>query len=891
MRWLSKLLGDKKEARPPPSALDEARWMDRSSEGSRHTQAAERSRRPAQGGPEPSARGGSMHGSRRGGSSYPYEPATQQPRRQLPVQQDGTISLLDAARDLQDRRWGPRGGPPAPQPVHSKTVHPTTSHAGAEAGHAAAALAAPAVAASPDLWGGSRRQPTGGAPAQQQQQWQRHSGAPGAPASPDPSVPPSLRRVSSQPHTALPSGSGCSAATGSTPAHASGWDSTSLEGSRSSRHSSTTGAAGTGALLPCQASMPVPVAAAAGAKPAVQQRQAGAAGEQAGSGQVASPPPPMRWHPALGGSRQPDTAAPAPASVARQPSSRAMHDTSAASATGLASRHAGLGPLSPSQPAVTHVPVSLVSVAAAAAAAEADEEEDCLLSPTATMQRSGSAQSVSLLTFMLKGPSAASSMANSRETSVRSGIARSREASVRSGSRRTPVGGLTLALSRENSVKGGQAACASRERSVRDGSVRSVRSSSGRPPSASPLERSVSSGQRTYRGLQLADNRPTEPAHHLRRLEEAFGCGSADWMGNLPPARLADMLDSCEHSVAPGAALQDPFVLGASPGAASGSRRSSHAATCRPSKTIPEEEREELFDIQPQEVGSWAKRVTTFDNAKPLPSEPPATHHGGPDPLLLTAALEALAAAPPCPGSGPNCHQMLVGDSALATTTELSVELQAANMAGPHHHHLHVASWHAGCSASASGGGSSGPDVLPCPKDVVHLLSSSWDVADAALVREPMQMVQLGGSAPTAPPASLPPPSKHGSGPNLQRLGGSQPLPPLAAGDVEWNRAFMRRWRTVKKHAYLQALGLRALWRVHSPSDRHEPLELLTNDLPQHDNGMRRAYAGIPAAHRPNGSGNGVSAARPMLRQPSSGALHKDPSLATLLLGEVAEVC
>lgn len=59
----------------------------------------------------------------------------------------------------------------------------------------------------------------------------------------------------------------------------------------------------------------------------------------------------------------------------------------------------------------------------------------------------------------------------------------------------------------------------------------------------------------------------------------------------------------------------------------------------------------------------------------------------------------------------------------------------------------------------------------------------------------------------------------------------------------------------------------------------------------QHDNGMRRAYAGIPAAHRPNGSGNGVSAARPLLRRPSSGALHKDPSLATLLLGEVAEVC
>jgi hypothetical protein len=42
----------------------------------------------------------------------------------------------------------------------------------------------------------------------------------------------------------------------------------------------------------------------------------------------------------------------------------------------------------------------------------------------------------------------------------------------------------------------------------------------------------------------------------------------------------------------------------------------------------------------------------------------------------------------------------------------------------------------------------------------------------------------------------------------------------------------MKRWRLVKKRAYLQALGLRALWRVNSLSDRHEPLELLTNDLP-----------------------------------------------------------
>ncbi len=171
-----------------------------------------------------------------------------------------------------------------------------------------------------------------------------------------------------------------------------------------------------------------------------------------------------------------------------------------------------------------------------------------------------------------------------------------------------------------------------------------------------------------------------------------------------------------------------------------------------------------------------------------FPSPPAHLLCPRPDPLLLTAALEALAAAPPCPGSGPDARQMLVGDSALATTTDLSAELQAANMAGQHHPHLHGASWHAGCSDSASGGGSSGPDALPGPKDAVHLLSSSWDVADAALAHDPMPMVQLGGSAPTAPPGSSPPPSKHGSASALHRLGGSQ-VRDHAAPAGRWARA------------------------------------------------------------------------------------------------------
>lgn len=78
--------------------------------------------------------------------------------------------------------------------------------------------------------------------------------------------------------------------------------------------------------------------------------------------------------------------------------------------------------------------------------------------------------------------------------------------------------------------------------------------------------------------------------------------------------------------------------------------------------------------------------------------------------------------------------------------------------------------------------------------------------------------------------------------------------------------------------------------RMVAPSYLARQRAPLPNHL-QHDNGMRRAYAGIPAAHLPSGSAPGASAARPMLRRPSSGNFHKDPSLATLLLGEVAEVC
>ena len=49
--------------------------------------------------------------------------------------------------------------------------------------------------------------------------------------------------------------------------------------------------------------------------------------------------------------------------------------------------------------------------------------------------------------------------------------------------------------------------------------------------------------------------------------------------------------------------------------------------------------------------------------------------------------------------------------------------------------------------------------------------------------------------------------------------------PPLAASDAEWNRLFMRRWRAVKKRAYLQvgcsAGGSLEGGRGHWPAPSH----------------------------------------------------------------------
>ena len=96
----------------------------------------------------------------------------------------------------------------------------------------------------------------------------------------------------------------------------------------------------------------------------------------------------------------------------------------------------------------------------------------------------------------------------------------------------------------------------------------------------------------------------------------------------------------------------------------------------------------------------------------------------------------------------------------------------------------------------------------------------------------------------------------------------------------EWNTRFVKRWKQVRKAARLQALGFRNIWKLSSSAgrERHPP-ELLTNDIPYRDRGNALA---VPSY----GVHQGI-----MIMASSERHLERDPSLATMLLGEVAEIC
>lgn len=121
-------------------------------------------------------------------------------------------------------------------------------------------------------------------------------------------------------------------------------------------------------------------------------------------------------------------------------------------------------------------------------------------------------------------------------------------------------------------------------------------------------------------------------------------------------------------------------------------------------------------------------------------------------------------------------------------------------------------------------------------------------------------------------------------------------------GTEEWNAQFLQRWKKVRHRARLQAVGVRGIWKFNSPGSRgrHRTPELLVNDLPAsgEDDCMRRGSTSLPSKkgsydNMTDGEKNGgdVDRSSEVKSAQQRQQVNREPSLATLLLGEVAEVC
>jgi len=97
---------------------------------------------------------------------------------------------------------------------------------------------------------------------------------------------------------------------------------------------------------------------------------------------------------------------------------------------------------------------------------------------------------------------------------------------------------------------------------------------------------------------------------------------------------------------------------------------------------------------------------------------------------------------------------------------------------------------------------------------------------------------------------------------------------------IDWNAQFLKRWKAVKRTARLQALGFRNIWKLSSPKGRssNHPPELLTDFMPVQYSPAPPAAAAVDCHRLNNVHAGGDNIIR-------------DPSLANMLLGEVAEVC
>lgn len=243
-------------------------------------------------------------------------------------------------------------------------------------------------------------------------------------------------------------------------------------------------------------------------------------------------------------------------------------------------------------------------------------------------------------------------------------------------------------------------------------------------------------------------------------------------------------------------------------------------------------------------IGSWGERKVTFgrtdsahtddDGQPPAKLTPPSD---GVDPDALAAALTALGEdlADVDTLSSSGSPGIVVGD------TDLAIEWPESEEAGP----LRLA------AEATSGSTVYGPrsavsdQVLSCVPVTNLRRAHSLGAAEDELVAEALAAV--------------------------------------GDGNPEWNTRFLKRWRAVKQRARLQALGMRSIWKLSSPGRGvHHPPELLTNEMPE----SRAVQVSTSGGHV-----HDLELSSPSLVRSGENRINRDPSLATMLLGEVAEVC
>lgn len=277
-------------------------------------------------------------------------------------------------------------------------------------------------------------------------------------------------------------------------------------------------------------------------------------------------------------------------------------------------------------------------------------------------------------------------------------------------------------------------------------------------------------------------------------------------------------------------------------------------------------------------IGSWAERVTNYSRSQ-----------GGRRASGRAGAGDSARASPPADTKGGRASAPLILSTHI-DPTELALALQSLDTAGASHPDTQrrvsgsISSprqavkivgdpdWrfsplHLDGAVLPIGAGTSAPAR---PGDVVV---GSWSAAGmlaAAAESLPIGRGEVRGGA-----------SSFGE---LEAAAATAAAAPDGiAREKDWNRRFVRRWREVRRRAHLQAIGLRSLWRVSSPGQHANPELLLDNPALDTVPPLICGAANSHGAWSSRAGGVGMAS--------KGGAMHRDPSLATMLRGEVAEVC